>query len=121
MPDTSVAGVSRPRITPLDVLRLLSEIVAVASLALWGFLAWPLPWSIAFGLGAPILAILVWAVFVSPRAMLRVHPFVRALVELLIFVSATLALWALELPWAGLVVGLFCVVVGVLVGRRDRR
>jgi len=46
---------------------------------------------------------------------------VRAVIELLVFVSATLALWGLGLPWAGVVVGVFCIVVGVLVGRRELR
>ena len=35
------------------------------------------------GVGAPLLAIVVWALFVSPRAVFAVHPFVRAFVELL--------------------------------------
>jgi len=50
-----------------------------------------------------------------------VHPFVRALVELLIFLSATLAWWALGRPWIGLAVGVVCVVVGVAHGRRAMR
>lgn len=110
-----------PRITALDALRLLSELVAFASLALWGFLAWNTPWSFVWGIGAPLIAILVWALFLSPRAVFHLPRLVRAVIELLVFVSATLALWGLGLPWAGLVVGAFCIVVGVLVGRRDLR
>ncbi len=53
---------------------------------------WPFPWNIVVGIGAPVVAILVWALFVSPRAVFEVHPFVRAVVELLVYVSATLAL-----------------------------
>lgn len=121
MPENTSPDVARPRITVLDALRLLSELLAFGSLALWGFLAWPLPWSIVFGLGAPIAAILVWALFLSPQAVLRVHRDVRAVVELLVFASATLALWALDLPWVGLAVGVFCIVVGVLHGRRRMR
>ncbi|MGI6879507.1 YrdB family protein [Microbacterium sp. gxy059] len=119
MPDSS--AVSRPRVTVLDVLRLASELVAFASLALWGFLAWPMPWSVVAGIGAPVAAILLWALFVSPRAVVAVPLGVRTIVELLIFVSATLALWALDLPWAGVAVGAFCVLIGVLVLRRDLR
>lgn len=119
MPD-SPAG-TRPRVTVLDVLRLVSQILAYASVALWGFLAWPLPWSIVIGVAAPIAAILVWALFVSPKAVLAVHPLVRTVVELLVFVSATLALWALNLAWAGVAVGVFCVVVGVFANRRAIR
>lgn len=101
------------------MLRFLTELVAVGSLALWGFLSWQLPWNVVAGLGAPALAVLLWALFVSPKAVLSVHPFVRIVVELLIFLSATLAWWALGQPWIGLAVGVVSVAVGVAVARRD--
>lgn len=107
--------------TALDVLRLVSELLAFGSLCVWGFLAWSLPWNIVWGLGAPIVAILIWALFLSPKAVIALPRAVRTLIELLVFVSATLALWALDLPWAGLAVGVFCVVVGVFVLRRELR
>lgn len=113
------AGVRPPRITVLDVLRFASELVAIASLALWGFATWPFPWNIVFGLGAPALAVLVWALFVSPKAVFAVHPFVRVMVELLVFLSATLAWWALGQPWLGLGIGAASVLIGVLHGRRE--
>lgn len=113
-----MSSVERPRITALDVLRLLSELAAVAILMVWGFVAWPFAWNILFGLLAPALAILAWALFVSPKAVFTVHPFVRALVELLVFVSATMALWDLGLGWVGLAFGVIAVAIGVLHGRR---
>ncbi len=116
--ETFRAGVG-PRVTALDVLRLVSELLAFGALAVWGFLAWPMPWNIVAGVGAPVAAILVWALFISPKAVIRLPRFVRLVVELLVFVSATLALWALELAWAGIAVGVFCIVVGVFVLRRD--
>ncbi|MBO3663626.1 YrdB family protein [Microbacterium stercoris] len=106
------------RVSALDVLRLLTEIVAFGSIALWGFFTWPFPWNIVVGIGAPALAIVVWALFVSPKAVLSVHPFVRMVVELLIFLSATLSWWALGQPWIGLAVGVVCVAVGVAVNRK---
>ena len=117
---TDPAGVG-PRITALDALRLVSELVAFAALALWGFLAWNAPWSFVWGIGAPLLAILGWALFLSPRAVFHLPRLVRAVIELLVFASATVALWGLGMPWAGLAVGVFCVAVGVLVGRRELR
>jgi hypothetical protein len=114
-----VPGVRDHRLSTLDVLRFLTELVAVGSLALWGFLSWPVPWNFVFGLGAPALAILLWALFVSPKAVLAVHPFVRIVVELLIFLSATLAWWALGQPWIGLAVGVVSIAVGVAVTRRS--
>lgn len=98
----------------LDVLRLLTEVLVFGSIAVWGFLAWAFPWNVVAGIGAPVLAILVWALFVSPKAVIAVHPFIRALVELAVFVTATIALWDLGLPWAGLGVGAFAVAIGVL-------
>ena len=117
---TGSAGLG-PRVTALDVLRLLSELLAFASLCVWGFLAWSMPWSIVWGIGAPVVAILIWALFLSPKAVFSLPRAIRTLIELLVFVSATLALWALGLPWAGLAVGAFCVVVGVFVLRREMR
>ena len=76
------------------------------------------PWNIVAGIGAPVVAILVWALFVSPRAVLAVHPFVRAVVELLVYVSATLAWWSMGLTWVGLVFAVVAVTAGVLAGRR---
>ena len=65
-----------------------------------------------------MLAILIWALFVSPRAVLHVHPFIRGVVELLVYVSATIAWWSLGLVWVGLVFGVVAVTVGVIAGRR---
>jgi hypothetical protein len=108
--------VARPGV--VDVVRLLTELVAFGTLALWGFLAFAFPWNLVFGLGAPLFAILLWAFFVSPRAVIAVHPFVAAFIELLIFVSATLAWWSLGQPWIGLAFGVVAVATGLVVGRR---
>ena len=90
---TGSAGIG-PRVTALDVLRLLSELLAFGSLCVWGFLAWSMPWSIVWGIGAPLVAILIWALFLSPKAVIALPRAIRTLIELLVFVSATLALWA---------------------------
>ena len=70
------------------------------------------------GIGAPLVVILVWALFVSPRAMIAVHPFVRAFVELLVYASATIAWWSMGYAWIGVVFGVIAVTVGVFAGRR---
>lgn len=109
----------RPRVSALDLLRFLTELVGVGTLALWGFATWPFPWNIVVGIGAPLLAILVWALFVSPRAVVRVHPFIRAFVELLVFASASVAWWLMDAPWVGLAYGVVAVTVGVFAGRKS--
>ena len=108
----------RAPLSAVDVLAFVCELFAFVTLAIWGFASWPFPWNIVAGVGAPLLAILVWALFVSPRAVFAVHPFVRAVVELLVYVTATLAWWSMGLTWVGLVFGIVAVTAGVLAGRR---
>jgi hypothetical protein len=120
MPQDSVAdtGVNRPALTALDVIRVIVLLVALVSLALWGFGSWTLPWSIVVGIGAPVVTLLVWALFISPRAVLHLHPFLRALVELLIYAAVTLAWWSVGQAWIGLAFAVVAVAVGVIAGRR---
>jgi len=116
--DAPLAPGMRPRPTAVEIGSVLCGVVAFATLALWGFTAWPLPWNIVAGLGAPALAVLVWALFVSPRAVLAVHPFVRAIVELFVYAAATIAWWSMGHAWIGLVFAIVAVTFGVLNGRR---
>lgn len=108
----------REPLSAVDVLAFACELFAFVTLAIWGFAEFAFPWNIVAGIGAPLLAILVWALFVSPRAVFAVHPFVRAGVELLVYVSATLAWWSMGLTWVGLIFGVVAVTAGVLAGRR---
>ncbi|BDV29940.1 YrdB family protein [Microbacterium terricola] len=109
---------TRAPLSAIDVLAFVCELFAFGSLLLWGFAAWPFPWNIVVGIGAPVIAILVWALFVSPRAVFAVHPFVRAVVELLVYVSATIAWWSLGFAWVGIVFFAVAAAVGVIAGRR---
>ena len=111
------AGTRAP-LSAIDVLAFVWELLAFGALALWGFVMWAFPWNIAVGIGVPVVAILVWALFVSPRAVLAVHPFVRGFVELVVYASATFALWSMGLTWVGLVFAVVAVTVGVVTGRR---
>lgn len=111
------AGTRAP-LQAIDLLSVLCFVFAVATLAIWGFTAWSLPWNIVAGIGAPLSVIIVWALFVSPRAVLPVHPFVRALVELLVYAAATLAWWTAGQAWLGLAFGIVAVTVGLVSGRR---
>ncbi len=110
--------VVRERPSVIDVLAFVCLLFAFVTLAIWGFSTWPFPWNIVVGIGAPAVAILVWALFVSPRAVFAVHPFIRAVVELLVYASATLAWWNMGFTWVGLGYGVVAVVVGALAGRR---
>ncbi len=111
------AGMRAP-LSALDVLAFVLELFAFGTLAVWGFATWAFPWNIAVGIAAPVVAILLWALFVSPRAVLAVHPFVRGLVEIVVYASTTFALWAMGLTWVGIVFAVAALTVGLLTGRR---
>jgi hypothetical protein len=94
------------------------ELFAFFTFAFWGFAAWPFPWNIVMGIGTPVVGILLWALFVSPRAVLRVHPYIRALIELLVFAGATIAWWSMGLTWVGLGFAVVAIASGLIAGRR---
>ena len=84
---------SMPKIGPNDILRFLLELFAFVSLGIWGFLAFPLPWpGVLVGLGAPALAILVWALFVSPKHTIDTPRPVAFGIELVVWAAASAAL-----------------------------
>ncbi|MDQ1204334.1 YrdB family protein [Microbacterium sp. SORGH_AS_0862] len=109
---------TRPALSALDVVAFLCEIGGMVALAIWGFATWPFPWNLVVGILTPAAAIVLWALFVSPRAVFAVHPFVRAIAELLVYAAATAALWSLGLTWIGIAYAVVAVTVGLVVGRR---
>jgi hypothetical protein len=111
-------GVNRPNITPLDIVRVVVLLVAVASLALWGLAAWDMPWNIIVAIVTPVVVILVWALFLSPRPVLHLHSFLRAIVELLIYAGVTIAWWSMDQAWIGIGFAVVAVTAGLFAGRR---
>lgn len=114
----SLPAGTRPALSALDVVAFLCEIGGIVALAIWGFASWPFPWNLVVGILTPAAAIVLWALFVSPRAVFAVHPFVRAIAELLVYAAATAALWSLGLTWIGIAYAVVAVTVGLVVGRR---
>lgn len=112
-------GVERPNLNALDIVRAIVLVIAIGTLALWGFTAWPLPWNVVLGVGGPVVLLLVWALFLSPKPVLRLHPFLRAVVELLIYVGVTIAWWLMDQPLIGVAFALVAVGAGVVSGRRS--
>ena len=117
-PATTTAAGTRPALDAIDVIVFLCELFAFGTLAVWGFTAWPFPWNIVLGIATPLVAILLWALFVSPRAVFAVHPFVRALVELLVYAAATIVWWTSGSAWIGIAFAVVAVTVGLIAGRR---
>jgi Protein of unknown function (DUF2568) len=116
----AVPDEARPKVGPNDILRFFLELFAFASLGIWGFVAFPLPWpGVLIGLGAPALAILLWALFVSPKAVFHIDQFGRALVEIAVFSAAAIAWWLLGQPVVAIVFALVAAVSDVVHGRKQ--
>ncbi|MCW2289696.1 uncharacterized protein DUF2568 [Leucobacter luti] len=106
----------------LQLVRGLFQLVAIVAITVWGFLAWPLPFpGILTGLGLMALAVLLWALFLSPRPVLRVDRFAAALFELLLLAAAVGAILSLGIFWVWpALFGVAGAVIGYLSSRRAR-
>lgn len=104
----------------LQLLRSIFHLLAVVIVTVWGFLAWPLPFpGILTGLGLLVLSVLLWALFLSPRPVLRVDRFGQALFELLLIAAAVAALLALGAHWVlAAVFGIAAAAVGFVSSAR---
>ncbi|MBM7505585.1 YrdB family protein [Agromyces aurantiacus] len=109
-----------PKLGFNDLLRFLLEIFAIVSLGIFGFVAFELPWpGVLLGIGLPLLAILLWGLFRSPKAVFAVDPFVKALVEIAVFSTAAIAWWIMGQPVVAVVFAVVAAVSGVINGRRE--
>ncbi|WP_353816458.1 YrdB family protein [Agromyces sp. SYSU T00266] len=111
-----------PKVGVNDLLRFLLEIFAIVTLGIFGFAGFALPWPGVFiGIGLPLLAILLWGLFRSPKAVFHVDPFVKALVEIAVFSTAAIAWWIMGQPVVAVVFAVVAAVSGVVNGRREFR
>lgn len=109
-----------PKIGPNDILRFVLELFAFISLGIWGFAAWPLPWpGLLVGIVAPAFAILLWALFRSPKAVVRLDPFGKAFVEICVFGAAAIAWWDLGQPVITVVFAVVATISGIVTGRKE--
>jgi hypothetical protein len=77
------------------VLAFVLELVVYAAACYWGFAnhhSWPA--RLGFGIGAPLLLIVVWALFGAPTASYAVHGLGRALLEVVWFGAGAAAIGA---------------------------
>ncbi|WP_243062544.1 YrdB family protein [Humibacter sp. RRB41] len=102
-----------------DVLRFLIELFAFVTLAIWGFIAWPFPWNIVVGIAAPALAIVLWALFRSPKAVIHIDTFGKAIVEIIVMTAAAFAWWDLGQPFVAVPFAIIALLSGIVTGRKE--
>jgi uncharacterized membrane protein YeaQ/YmgE (transglycosylase-associated protein family) len=98
----------------LLTVRFGLEIGALAALAYWGFTTGGWLTNVVLGIGAPLLAVVVWGPFVSPKARYG-SPSRQAVFEALVFGAAVLALLASDQAGLAIAFGAIALVDSVLV------
>nr|WP_245190299.1 DUF2568 domain-containing protein [Leucobacter exalbidus] len=84
----------------MPLVRALFHLASVVIITVWGFLSWPLPFpGILAGLGLLAFTVVIWALFLSPKPVLRTDRFGQALVELMLLAAAVAALLFLGVFW----------------------
>lgn len=79
-------------------IAFLLELCALAALGYWGVRTGSSPVTkTALGIGAPLLAAVLWGLFAAPRARIRV-PALRMAVKVLVFGGAVVGLYAAGHP-----------------------
>lgn len=97
-------------------LRFLLELCLLAALCFWGLHSGPnLPARIGLGVGAPLLAALVWGSFIAPRATRPVRLPVRLLLEVLLFGLAAAGLTLAGRPRLALALALIYLINAALL------
>jgi uncharacterized protein DUF2568 len=91
-PAPGLAGAG-PGQSVLPTLRFLTELALIVVLALVGvFASWPLAARIVVGVAAPVLAMVIWGLWMAPRARRRLADPLRLAAELVLFAAAAAAL-----------------------------
>src|SRR5690349_20291483 len=92
-------------------LAFLLELCMLAALGYWGFtLDQGLAVRVGAGLGVPVLAAVVWGVFMAPRASMPLPPLPHFILEVVIFGLAIGALYTAGWPKLALAFGIVYVI-----------
>lgn len=77
------------------LIRFLLELGLLAAVGYWGFATQPgWPMQILFGIGLPVLLIVIWGLFVAPRATYRLSGLSYLFVSVILLAVGALALFA---------------------------
>ena len=97
-------------------LAFLLELGVLAALGYWGFqTSQGTIAKIGLGIGAPVLAVVLWWLFGAPQAMWHLNGVFRLLLEVIFFGSAAVALYAAGQHVLGVVFALVFILNTVLV------
>lgn len=97
-------------------LRFVLELMMLVAFGYWGFtIGESIAIRVLFGIGAPVLAIVVWGMFIAPRASGRLGDPPRVALELALFGLAAVALVAADRSDWGIALGVIAIVnIGLL-------
>lgn len=80
------------------LVRFLCELAMLAAFAYWGFHTANGVAGVLLGVGAPAVAATVWGLFLAPKRRIALPVAARVAIELAVFGTAVLALWATGQP-----------------------
>jgi hypothetical protein len=102
-------------------VRFLCELAMLAALAYWGFTVGDGVGAWVLGVGAPLLAAVVWGAWVAPKARWPVPIPARVVIELALFGTATGALAIAGQPLAAVVMGVAALATSLLNAAQERQ
>ncbi|HSO53731.1 MAG TPA: YrdB family protein [Actinomycetes bacterium] len=101
--------------------RFLCELAMLAALAFWGYVVGEGPWAWLLGVGAPVLAAVVWGTFFAPKARIPVSAPLRVQIELVLYALAAVGLSSAGQPVAAVVLAVAGLVTSLLNDAQERR
>ena len=102
-------------------VRFLCELAMLVALAYWGFTVGDGIGAWVLGVGAPLLAAVVWGAWVAPKARWPVPIWNRVVVELVLFGAAASAFAFAGQPLAALVLGAAALATSLLNASQERQ
>jgi hypothetical protein len=98
------------------LLRFLLELGALAALGYWGYHASQLTViRVGLALGAPLVTAVIWGIFVSPNASVKLPGVLHLSLQVIIFGLAAAALVAVGRPRLGAIFALLVIINAVLM------
>jgi len=102
-------------------VRFLCELAMLAALAYWGFTVGDGAGAWVLGVGAPLLAAVVWGAWVAPKAGWPVPIPTRVVIELVLFGAAVGGLAVAGQPLAAVVLGVAGLATSLLNASQERQ